>query len=49
MSAELHTEMAELRTELITEIAVFRRTMTNWMITLLVAIIAAMTSVNFIS
>ncbi|HUG09108.1 MAG TPA: hypothetical protein VMP13_09490 [Acidimicrobiia bacterium] len=55
--AELRTELktdiaelrAELRAELSAEIGGLRRSMTNWMLTLLVAIIGAMLSINFMS
>lgn len=54
--ADLRTELktdiaelrAELRTELSTEIGGLRRSMTNWMLTLLVAIVGAMVSTAFI-
>lgn len=53
MRSELKAEIAELRSELkielTSEIAALRRSFTNWMLTLLVAIIGAMASISFIS
>jgi len=49
LRTELKTDIAELRAEMHTELGALRRSMTGWMFTLLVAIIAALTSVNFIS
>jgi hypothetical protein len=60
LTADVRSEMADLRTDLKTDIAALRaemhielgslrRSMTGWMLTLLVAIIAALTSINFLS
>lgn len=45
--SEMRAEMAEMKAELKIDIASFQRTMTNWMLTLLVAIIGAMASIGF--
>jgi hypothetical protein len=47
LRAELKTDISDLRAELKTDIATSRRTMTNWMLTLLVAIVGAMASIGF--
>lgn len=49
LRTELKTDIADLRAELHTELGSLRRSMTGWMLTLLVAIIAALTSINFLS
>lgn len=53
LRTELKTDIAELRTEvrseLSAEVGALRRSMTNWMLTLLVAIVGAMASISFIS
>lgn len=52
LRTQLKTDIAELRaalrTELSSEIGGLRRSMTNWMLTLLVAIVGAMVSTAFI-
>lgn len=47
--AELKTEFAELRVEVASELAALRRTMSNWMLTLMVTIIGAMAGISFMS
>lgn len=47
--AELRAEMAELRSETTAQIGALRTSMANWMLTLLVAIIAAMAGISFIA
>lgn len=53
LRTELETDIAELRaemrTELSNEVGGLRRSMTNWMLTLLVAIVGAMASIGLIS
>lgn len=56
LRADLRAEMAEMRAELKmdiasmkVDIASFQRTMTNWMLTLLVTIIGAMVSIGFLN
>jgi hypothetical protein len=49
LRTELKTDIADLRAEMHTELGSLRRSMTGWMLTLLVALIAALTSINFIS
>lgn len=49
LRAHLHAEMAEMKAELKIDIASFQRTMTNWMLTLLVATIGAMASIGFLN
>lgn len=49
LRAEFKTEIAGLRVELHSEIASLRRTMSTWMLTLLVTIVGAMAGVAFIS
>lgn len=53
LRTELKTDIAELRAEvkaeLSAEVGALRRSMTNWMLTLLVAIVGAMVSISFIS
>jgi hypothetical protein len=49
LRTELKTDIAALRAEMHTELGSLRRSMTGWMLTLLVAIIAALTSINFLS
>lgn len=47
LRAQLREEMAGLRTEVLDEIGALRRSMTTWMLTLLVAVIGAMASIGF--
>ncbi|MEA1901995.1 MAG: hypothetical protein U9N56_00550 [Actinomycetota bacterium] len=49
LGAELRTEMAKLRADLTAEIASVRKTISTWMLTLLVAIIGAMVSIVLIA
>lgn len=42
-------DLAELRAELKMDIASLQKTMTHWMLTLLIAIIGAMVSIGFVS
>lgn len=49
LKAEITELRSELKIELASEIAALRWSFTNWMLTLLVAIIGAMASISFIS
>ncbi len=49
LRAELRTEIAELRVEVTSEIAAVRRTMSSWMLTLMVTIIGAMAGIGLMS
>lgn len=46
MRAELKTEIAELRVEVTSEIAAVRRTVSTWMLTLMVTIVGAMVGIG---
>lgn len=47
--SELSIEMAQLRSELMSEIGALRKTMTTWMLTILVSIIGAMSGVALLT
>jgi hypothetical protein len=49
LRAELKTDIAELRADMITEVGALRSSMANWMLTLLIAIVAAMASIGVLS
>ena len=49
LRAELKTDISELRADMITEIGALRSSMTNWMLTLLIAIVAAMAGIGVLS
>jgi hypothetical protein len=49
LRAELKTDIAELRADMITEVGALRSSMANWMLTLLIAIVAAMAGIGFLS
>jgi hypothetical protein len=49
LRAELKTDIAELRADMITEVGALRSSMANWMLTLLVAIVAAMAGIGVLS
>lgn len=46
LRAEMREELAGLRSEVLGEIGALRRSMTTWMLTLLVAVIGAMASIG---
>lgn len=48
LRAELKADIADLRSEMLGEIAALRGTMTNWMLTVLVTIVAAMVGISFL-
>lgn len=47
--ADLRAEIAELRVDMINEIGALRKTMTNWMLTVLVTVVGAMAGIAFIA
>lgn len=47
-AADLKADIADLRSEMLGEIAALRGTMTNWMLTVLVTIVAAMVGISFL-
>ncbi|HEU4895755.1 MAG TPA: hypothetical protein VFT85_07950 [Acidimicrobiia bacterium] len=49
LRAELKTDIAELRADTVTHIGALRSSMANWMLTLLVTIVAAMAGVGVLS
>lgn len=49
LEAKVASEIAGLRAEFKTDIGALRKSMTNWMLTLMVAIIGAMATIGFLS
>lgn len=49
LEANLETGITGLQAEVTAEIRAFRKTMTHWMLTLLVAVIGAMAGIGFMS